>query len=65
MQHLAVVWSLSVVACGCRCCDFALFGMFTALGGQLAFKIDNIMIAPLIGVEENGIYSIMVFMTVY
>mgnify|MGYP000021911310 FL=1 len=42
--------------------DFALFGMFTALGGQLAFKIDNIMIAPLIGVEENGIYSIMVFM---
>jgi len=45
-----------------RMADFSIFGMFTSLGGQLAFRIDNIMVAPLIGVESNGIYSIMMFM---
>ncbi len=37
---------------------FSLFGLLTALGSQLAFKIDTLMVAGMIDITSSGIYGI-------
>lgn len=41
--------------------NFALFGILSSLAGTLPFRIDSIMVASMIDVGSNGIYSISNF----
>jgi O-antigen/teichoic acid export membrane protein len=43
--------------------SYAFFGMLTALGSTLAFRIDSIMVTSLIDERTNGAYNIALFMT--
>lgn len=42
---------------------FSLFGLLNALGGQLAFKIDTLMVAAMIDITSTGIYAIALVIT--
>lgn len=43
--------------------QFSLFGLLNALGGQLAFKIDTLMVAAMIDITSTGIYAIALVIT--
>ncbi len=38
---------------------FSLFGLLNALGSQLAFKIDTLMVAGMIDIASSGVYGIV------
>ncbi len=42
---------------------FSVFGLLNALGGQLAFKIDTLMVAAMIDITSTGIYAIALVIT--
>jgi len=42
---------------------FSLFGLLNALGSQLAFKIDTLMVAGMINVTSSGVYGIALVIT--
>ena len=42
---------------------YSLFGLLNALGSQLAFKIDTLMVAAMIDITSTGIYAIALVIT--
>lgn len=44
--------------------QFALYSGFNSIGNSLAFRIDSIMIAMMLGFKECGIYLLILFMAV-